>query len=168
MSVYLQFLFDDIAEELGQGSGSNRFKAAFPRAVNRALSELELKANTGTDFALIESIDDTVDDLADKYEFVLYAGVAYWLNRMGFRNGDILVTSLPFLYEHIVLGYACAKLGVMWTPLDLRLKPAEIIRSLELLKEKAKMYCHLGKTSAANFGMTDSLTLQHPQPRLND
>jgi len=79
--------------------------------------------------------------------------MALKLFNMGFRKGDILVTSLPFLYEHIVLGYACAKLGVMWTPLDLRLKPAEIMRSLELLKEKAKMYCHLGKTSAANFGM---------------
>ncbi len=79
--------------------------------------------------------------------------MALKLYNMGFRKGNILVTSLPFLYEHIVLGYACAKLGVMWTPLDLRLKPAEIMRSLELLKEKAKMYCHLGKTSAANFGM---------------
>jgi len=79
--------------------------------------------------------------------------MALKLYNMGFRKGDILVTSLPFLYEHIVLGYACAKLGVMWTPLDLRLKPAEIMRSLELLKEKAKMYCHLGKTSAADFGM---------------
>lgn len=79
--------------------------------------------------------------------------MALKLFNMGFRKGDILVTSLPFLYEHIVLGYACAKLGVMWTPLDLRLKPAEIMRSLGLLKEKAKMYCHLGKTSAANFGM---------------
>ncbi len=79
--------------------------------------------------------------------------MALKLYNMGFRKGDILVTSLPFLYEHIVLGYACAKLGVMWTPLDLRLKPPEIMRNLELLKEKAKMYCHLGKTSAANFGM---------------
>jgi fatty-acyl-CoA synthase len=27
------------------------------------------------------------------------------------------------------------------------------MRNLDLLKEKCKMYCHLGKTSAANFGM---------------
>jgi hypothetical protein len=93
MSIYLQYLFDDIAEELGQGTGSNRFKAAFPRAVNRSLMELESKANTGVDFAMIESIDDTVEDLDDKYEFVLYAGVAYWLNRMGFRAGDARIAS---------------------------------------------------------------------------
>ena len=79
--------------------------------------------------------------------------VAFKLFNMGLRKGDIVVTSLPFLYEHIILGYACAKLGVMWTPLDLRLKPPEIMRSLELLKEKTKMYCHLGKTTVANFGM---------------
>ena len=59
--------------------------------------------------------------------------VAFKLFNMGLRKGDIVVTSLPFLYEHIILGYACAKLGVMWTPLDLRLKPPEIMRSLELL-----------------------------------
>jgi fatty-acyl-CoA synthase len=79
--------------------------------------------------------------------------MALKLYNMGFRKGDIVVTSLPFLFEHIILGYACAKLGVMWTPLDLRLKPPEIMRNLGLLKEKVKMYCHLGKTAAANFGM---------------
>ncbi|MFX1327359.1 MAG: class I adenylate-forming enzyme family protein [Promethearchaeota archaeon] len=79
--------------------------------------------------------------------------MAFKLYNMGFRKGDIIATSLPFLYEHIILGYACAKLGVMWTPMDLRLKPPEIMKNLELLKEKCKMYCHLGKTSVANFGM---------------
>ncbi|MFX1420095.1 MAG: class I adenylate-forming enzyme family protein [Promethearchaeota archaeon] len=79
--------------------------------------------------------------------------MAFKLYNMGFRKGDIIATSLPFLYEHIILGYACAKLGIMWTPMDLRLKPPEIMKNLELLKERCKMYCHLGKTSAANFGM---------------
>lgn len=87
--------------------------------------------------------------------------MAFKLYNMGFRKGDIIVTSLPFLAEHVVLGYACAKLGVMWTPLDLRLKPPEIMRCLELLKEKAKMYCHLGKTSAANFGMIGAAVMKN-------
>lgn len=82
--------------------------------------------------------------------------MAFKLYNMGFRKGDICVTSLPFLYEHIILGYACAKLGVMWNPMDLRLKPPEIMRNLNLLKEKTKMYCHLGKTTVANFGMIGS------------
>ena len=79
--------------------------------------------------------------------------IAYKLYNMGFRKGDIITTSLPFLYEHIVLGYACAKIGVMWTPFDLRLKPPEIMQNLTLLKEKCKMFCHLGKTPLANFGL---------------
>ena len=41
----------------------------------------------------------------------------------------------------------------MWTPFDLRLKPPEIMRNLELLKEKCKMFCHLGKTPIADFGL---------------
>jgi len=87
--------------------------------------------------------------------------MAFKLFNMGFRKGDIIITSLPFLYEHIILGYACAKLGVIWTPLDLRLKPPEIIKCLELLKEKAKMYCHLGKTSVANFGMIGAAVMKN-------
>jgi len=87
--------------------------------------------------------------------------MAFKLFNMGFRKGDIIATSLPFLYEHIVLGYACAKLGVMWCPMDLRLKPPEIMRNLSLLKEKCKMYCHLGKTSAANFGMIGAAVMKN-------
>jgi fatty-acyl-CoA synthase len=55
--------------------------------------------------------------------------MAFKLYNMGFRKGDIIATSLPFLYEHIILGYACAKLGVMWAPFDLRLKPPEIMKN---------------------------------------
>ena len=113
-------------------------------------------------------IEKWAKERPDKTAFIIYdtgkevtykefneaiTGMAFKLYNMGFRKGDIIATSLPFLYEHIILGYACAKLGVMWTAMDLRLKPPEIMKNLDLLKEKCKMYCHLGKTSAANFGM---------------
>jgi len=87
--------------------------------------------------------------------------MAYKLYNMGFRKGNICVTSLPFLYEHILLAYGCAKLGAMWCPLDLRLKPPEIMRCLDLLKEKALMYCHLGKTAVANFGMIGAAVMKN-------
>jgi acyl-CoA synthetase (AMP-forming)/AMP-acid ligase II len=45
--------------------------------------------------------------------------------------------------------------------MDLRLKPPEIMRNLSLLKEKCKMYCHLGKTSAANFGMIGAAVMKN-------
>ena len=88
MSVNLRFLYDDIVQELGQGVGQSKLNAAFPRATNRALSELESKARTGTDFALVDSIDDTVSQLEAKHEYILYSGIMYWLQRMGYANGD--------------------------------------------------------------------------------
>jgi len=104
-------------------------------------------------------------DTGEKYTYKEFQRkidvMAFKLYNMGFRKGDILVTSLPFIAEHIIIGYACAKLGVMWTPLDLRLRPPEIMRNLTLLKEKAKMYCHLGKTSAANFGMIGAAVMKN-------
>ncbi len=75
--------------------------------------------------------------------------MALKLLRMGFRKGDFLATSLPFLVEHIFLEYACFKIGVIHTPLDLRLKGPEVIRSLEIVK--ARGFAFLGKTPVADF-----------------
>jgi acyl-CoA synthetase (AMP-forming)/AMP-acid ligase II len=71
------------------------------------------------------------------------------LKRMGFRKGDFLAASLPFLTEHVLLEYACFRLGVIHTPLDLRLQPAEVLRDLGLVR--AKGYAFLGKTPIADF-----------------
>jgi acyl-CoA synthetase (AMP-forming)/AMP-acid ligase II len=67
----------------------------------------------------------------------------------GFRAGDYLAASLPLLDEHILLEYACFRLGVIHVPLDLRLPPAEAIRCLGLVR--AKGFFFLGKTAAADF-----------------
>jgi acyl-CoA synthetase (AMP-forming)/AMP-acid ligase II len=67
----------------------------------------------------------------------------------GFRPGDFLAASLPLLNEHILLEYACFRLGVIHVPLDLRLPPAEVLRCLGLVR--AKGYFFLGKTAAADF-----------------
>jgi acyl-CoA synthetase (AMP-forming)/AMP-acid ligase II len=71
------------------------------------------------------------------------------LEQMGFRKGDFLATSLPLLNEHILLEYACFRMGVIHAPLDLRLEPAEVIRCLGLIG--AKGYFFLGKTARADF-----------------
>jgi acyl-CoA synthetase (AMP-forming)/AMP-acid ligase II len=71
------------------------------------------------------------------------------LARRGFRKGDFLAASLPMLNEHILLQYACFRLGVIHAPLDLRLQPAEVLRSLALIR--ARGYVFLGKTPAADF-----------------
>jgi fatty-acyl-CoA synthase len=76
--------------------------------------------------------------------------LAMKLWQMGFRKGDFLATSLPYLIEHIFLEYACFKIGVIHAPLDLRLKAPEVIRCLGLVK--AKGYAFLGRTASADFG----------------
>ena len=77
------------------------------------------------------------------------AGVAAGLLRLGFRKGDFLAASLPFLTEHVFLEYACFRIGVIHAPLDLRLRPAEVLRCLDQVKPRG--FAFLGKTPAADF-----------------
>ena len=72
------------------------------------------------------------------------------LLRMGLGKGDFFATSLPFLLEHVFLEYACFKAGIIHAPLDLRLKPEEVVRSIGLIQAKA--YAFFGRTPAADFG----------------
>ncbi len=58
------------------------------------------------------------------------------LVELGFEPGDFLATFLPLLVEHVVLEYACFKIGVIHAPLDLRLKGPEVVRSLGLIRAK--------------------------------
>lgn len=58
------------------------------------------------------------------------------LRSIGFVPGDFLATSLPFTVEHIILEYACFRLGVVLTPLDLRLRPAEVEACLKAVGAK--------------------------------
>jgi len=71
------------------------------------------------------------------------------LRRLGFRKGDFLAASLPFLSEHIILEYACFRAGVIHAPLDLRLGPDEVLRQVTAIG--ARGYAHLGKTPFADF-----------------
>ncbi len=58
------------------------------------------------------------------------------LSRMGFRKGDRLACSMPLLTEHILLEYACFRLGVIHAPLDPRLSATELLRALTLIEPK--------------------------------
>jgi fatty-acyl-CoA synthase len=75
--------------------------------------------------------------------------LAMQLLALGLRRGDFLATSLPLLTEHILLEYACFKLGVIVAPLDLRLTPAEVIHSVESIRPK--VFAFLGETPVADF-----------------
>ncbi len=75
--------------------------------------------------------------------------LALKLVELGFDKGDFLATSLPLLAEHVFIQYACFKIGVIHAPLDVRLKAAEVVRSLRLIN--AKGYVFLGKTPFIDF-----------------
>lgn len=75
--------------------------------------------------------------------------VALRLIEWGYRSGDYLATLLPLTIEHVVLEYACFKIGVIHAPLDMRLKPDEVVRSLDLIQ--AKGFALPGRTPAADF-----------------
>ncbi|MHA1697298.1 MAG: class I adenylate-forming enzyme family protein [Promethearchaeota archaeon] len=65
------------------------------------------------------------------------------LIRMGFQKGDIMITMLPLIPEHIFLEYAAFKIGMIVCPLDVRLKEKEVIRSVQLLKSARRiLYVH--------------------------
>jgi acyl-CoA synthetase (AMP-forming)/AMP-acid ligase II len=58
------------------------------------------------------------------------------LLRLGFAKGDFLVTVLPFTVDHVLLEYACFKIGVIVAPLDLRLTATEVLRAMEVLRPR--------------------------------
>lgn len=94
------------------------------------------EVNTGTDYTYAQ-----FDELSTAY--------ALKLVEMGFQPGDFLATMLPLLAEHIFLEYACFKIGLVHTPLDLRLKIPEVVRSLGLVEPKG--FAFLGKFGEADF-----------------
>ena len=59
------------------------------------------------------------------------------LLKLGFGKGDFIVTQLPLIVDHVLLEYACFKIGVILAPIDLRLAPAEVVRALEILRPRA-------------------------------
>lgn len=56
------------------------------------------------------------------------------LLQLGFSKGDFLVTQLPLTVEHVLLEYACFKIGVIVAPLDLRLAAGEVVRVIQKLQ----------------------------------
>jgi len=68
---------------------------------------------------------------------------------MGIKKGDRVATMLVLVPEHVLLMYACFKIGAIIAPLDVRLKETEVVRDLEKIKPKALFF--LGKTPLIDF-----------------
>lgn len=59
---------------------------------------------------------------------------------LGLAKGDFFAACLPMSPEHLLIEYACFKIGVIHVPLDLRLRPQEIARALSMIRAKAFAY----------------------------
>lgn len=68
---------------------------------------------------------------------------------MGIKKGDRVATMLVLIPEHVLLMYACFKIGAIIAPLDVRLKEMEVVRDLEKIKPKAFFF--LGNTPVIDF-----------------
>lgn len=68
----------------------------------------------------------------------------------GYEKGDVVVSMLPLLLEHVFFEYACFKLGVMFCPLDVRLKEGEVVRCVKLLAPKARAFLHPDDTETTD------------------
>lgn len=75
--------------------------------------------------------------------------IARALRQMGFAKGDFLVTLLPMSVDHVLLEYACFKIGVIVAPLDLRLSAAEVLRALAILRPRG--FAGLGLRAPFDF-----------------
>jgi acyl-CoA synthetase (AMP-forming)/AMP-acid ligase II len=68
---------------------------------------------------------------------------------MGIGPGDRVATMLVLVPEHIVLMYACFKIGAVIAPLDVRLQNDEVVRDLAKIEPKAFFF--LGETPVRDF-----------------
>ena len=68
---------------------------------------------------------------------------------MGIGKGDRVATQLVLVPEHVILMYACFKIGAIIAPMDLRLKKAEIVRDINKIAPKAFFF--LGNTPVTDF-----------------
>jgi acyl-CoA synthetase (AMP-forming)/AMP-acid ligase II len=71
---------------------------------------------------------------------------------MGIGKGDRVASMLVLVPEHMMLMYACFKIGAIFAPLDLRLKPEEVVRDLAKIEPKAFFF--LGQTPVRDFRET--------------
>jgi len=76
-------------------------------------------------------------------------GLATHLRELGYKKGDSLVSALPFSTQHIILEYACFRIGVIFAPIDLRLSLPEMIRSIRQVQPKG--FAFPGVTPLGDF-----------------
>ena len=88
MAISVTTLYEDAAQECGAGVGNDKLTSGFVRACNRALDKMSVRADLATKHSHIANTDASVSTLSEHYGYMLYAGVIFYLRRMGFRSPD--------------------------------------------------------------------------------
>ncbi len=79
----------------------------------------------------------------------LTGAMAAELLKLGFSRGDFVVTQLPLTVDHVLLEYACFKVGVILAPIDLRLAADEVVRVVQNLRPRG--FVGLGVAAPFDF-----------------
>ena len=96
MTVQCASLYEDVVGEVGAGTGSQRLVAAFVRAFNRTLDKLSNAEDRATPHTHVDSQDGSVSTIDDNLEYVLYAGVLFYLNRSGYGPRDPKLAAIVY------------------------------------------------------------------------
>lgn len=88
MALECESLFQGVASQFGRGVGGEKIADGFIRAVNRALDELSLAADLATRHSHIASTGASISTLDEEYGTILYAGIIYWIYRLGHLPAD--------------------------------------------------------------------------------
>jgi len=96
MSISVQGIYDDIAGEMGVGLGSEKLQERVLRAVNRTLAVLSKKTNDTSDLTQVTKIGAFITDVDVDLEFVIWAGVRFFMARSGSRPADPRIAEVVY------------------------------------------------------------------------
>lgn len=88
MSVSCQALYESVRDTIGLGVGNDKMARTFVIAVNRSLDELSITADLASKHTHIDGVEDIIVTLDAEYEWILAAGVAFYMTRLGQRPSD--------------------------------------------------------------------------------
>ena len=88
MSIACETLYENVRDTVGLGVGNEKLARIFITAVNRTLDELSITADLATKHSHISSVSAIITTLEERYEWVLAAGTAFYMTRLGQRPSD--------------------------------------------------------------------------------
>ena len=96
MSISCQALYESVKDTIGLGAGNEKLVRTFVTAVNRTLDELSITADLASKHTHIDGVEDDITTLAVRYEWILAAGVAFYMIRLGQRPSDPNLAQIVF------------------------------------------------------------------------